>query len=288
MTVHIPVLLNEAIEWLDLKDDAIVVDGTMGGGGHTHAFAEQVGSSGKVIGLDRDPKAVEQTSEGLPENVIPVAANYADLPEILEQLEIAAVDGIFLDLGLSSDQLADHTRGFSFNADGPLDLRFDQSRGEPAWRLLQTLREKTLADLIYEYGEERMSRRIARKIVAERQKQPLKSAKSLSDLLRRVVPKSKNHSIDPATRTFQALRIAVNDELKWLKVALQRLPNCLKPGGIIGIISFHSLEDRMVKHAFREAELLEVLTKKPIMASELELAENPRSRSAKLRFAKLK
>ena len=233
--------------------------------------------------LDRDPSAVERIE--LPENVTAVAANFADTPEVLNRLEITAVDGIFLDLGLSSDQLAADDRGFSFNATGSLDLRFDQTAGQPAWELLEELNEKDLADLIFEFGEERLSRRIARKIVEQRSTRPIRSAAELAELLRSCVPRSKNHSIDPATRTFQALRIAVNEELKWLKVSLERLPNCLRPGGRLGIISFHSLEDRMVKHDFRNNDLLKVETKKPILPSELEVYENPRSRSAKLRFA---
>ena len=256
MTVHIPVLLDEALQWLDLQPGQVVVDGTMGGGGHTREFAKAVGPTGRVIALDRDPSAVERIE--LPENVTAVAANFADTPEVLKRLEIAAVDGIFLDLGLSSDQLAADDRGFSFNATGSLDLRFDQTAGQPAWELLEELNEKDLADLIYEYGEERLSRRIARKIVEQRSTRPIRSAAELAELLRNCVPRSKNHSIDPATRTFQALRIAVNEELKWLKVSLERLPNCLRPGGRLGIISFHSLEDRMVKHDFRNNELLKV------------------------------
>ena len=283
MTVHVPVFLDEALQWLELQPGQIVVDGTMGGGGHTRAFAEAVGPTGRVIALDRDPSAVERIE--LPENVTAVAANFADTPEVLERLEIPAVDGIFLDLGLSSDQLAADDRGFSFNASGSLDLRFDETSGSPAWELLAELNEKELADLIYEFGEERLSRRIARKIVEQRSLRPIRTAAELAELLRSCVPRSKNHSIDPATRTFQALRIAVNEELKWLKVSLERLPNCLRPGGRLGIISFHSLEDRMVKHDFRNHDSLTVLTKKPLLPTELEVYENPRSRSAKLRFA---
>lgn len=285
MTVHIPVLLEEALAGLELKSGQTVIDGTLGGAGHTNAFSEIVGESGRVIAMDRDPSAVERVAGQLPSNVTPVAANYADAPEVLTSLGVTEVDAIFLDLGLSSDQLADQDRGFSFNAEGPLDLRFDQTKGEPAWRLVETMKEKNLADLIYEYGEERYSRRIARKIVDLREKQSLKTADELAQLLRRCVPKSKNHSIDPATRTFQALRIAVNEELKWLRVALKRLPDCLCVGGRIGIISFHSLEDRMVKHSFREDDRLKVLTKKPVVAGEEELRMNTRSRSAKMRFA---
>lgn len=285
MTVHIPVLLQEAIEGLDIQPGQIIVDGTLGGGGHTIAFSELVGEQGKVIGLDRDPSAVARIENQLPSNVVPVCANYADTPEVLNDLGIEKVDAIFLDLGLSSDQLADEERGFSFRLDGPLDLRFDQTKGEPAWRLVENMQEKNLANLIYEYGEERYSRRIARKIVEVRNKQSLKSTADFADLLRRCVPRSRKNPIDPATRTFQALRIAVNEELKWLQVAIKRLPDCLNPGGRFGLISFHSLEDRMVKHGLREDDRLKVLTKKPILAGDAELANNPRSRSAKMRFA---
>ncbi len=288
MTVHVPVLLNEAIQGLNIQPGQIIVDGTMGGGGHTTQFAALVGDQGKVIGLDRDPAAVAHIADQLPKNVIPVCSNYADTPEVLRDLEIEHVDAIFLDLGLSSDQLADEDRGFSFQLDGPLDLRFDQTKGEPAWRLIENMQEKNIADLIYEYGEERYSRRIARKIVEVRNKQPLKTTTEFADLVRRCVPRSRKNPIDPATRTFQALRIAVNDELKWLQIALKTLPDCLNPGGVFGLISFHSLEDRMVKHGLREDDRLDVLTKKPVMAGDAELHENPRSRSAKMRFAKRK
>lgn len=286
-TIHYPVLYREVLEAFDPKPGQIFVDGTLGGGGHTRRIAEKVGPDGLVIGMDRDPVAVERTNkslEGLP--VKTVAANYADLPEILEHLEIEAVDGILVDLGLSTDQLADHDRGFSYHAEGPLDLRFNQEVGRPAWQILQRMNEKHLADLIYKYGEERFSRRIARKIVDVRQKTPIKTAQQLADLVRRCVPRSKGHSIDPATRTFQALRIAVNEELKWLEVALRRFPQWLKPDGQLLAISFHSLEDRIVKNAFREHPLLDVVTKKPIRPTEEENQENPASTSSRMRIAK--
>ena len=212
-------------------------------------------------------------------------ANYADLPEVLADRGIAAVDGILLDLGLSSDQLADVERGFSFHSAGPLDLRFDTTRGEPAWKLLERLSEEHLANVIFEFGEERYSRRIARQIVARRQQSPVRTATELADVVRRAVPRSRHERIDPATRSFQALRIAVNEELKWLKVALRRLPDCLRPGGRLAIISFHSLEDRLVKEAFRDDARLEVVTRRPLRATEAETINNPRARSAKLRVA---
>jgi 16S rRNA (cytosine1402-N4)-methyltransferase len=217
-----------------------------------------------------------------------VHANYSDLPEVLRGLGVAAVDGILLDLGLSSDQLADAERGFSFHAEGPLDLRFDMERGEPAWKLLERLSAEHLADLIYRFGEERHSRRIARKIVETRKTAPISTAEQLAELVRRSVPRSKTVRIDPATRTFQALRIAVNEELKWLEVALRRMPDCLKPGGRMAAISFHSLEDRPVKDSFRNDARLTVLTRRPVRPTEQETADNPRARSAKLRVAERK
>jgi 16S rRNA (cytosine1402-N4)-methyltransferase len=217
--------------------------------------------------------------------VRPFQGNFCDLPEILVELGVEAVDGILLDLGLSSDQLADSERGFSFSATGPLDLRFDPTRGKPAWRMLQRISAEHLADLIYQYGEERYSRRIARAIVERRQDEPIETAADLAELVRRCVPRSRHDRIDPATRTFQALRIAVNDELKSLEIALRRLPDCLRPGGRLAVISFHSLEDRRVKEAFRDDQRLTVLTRKPLTPSDAETAVNPRSRSAKLRIA---
>ena len=285
-TCHIPVLLNEVLEWLAPAPGKIFVDGTLGGGGHSAALAKLVQPDGKVIGIDLDPEALVRAQpaiESLPVTV--VAGNYTDIPYILEQLEIPAVDGILLDLGLSSDQLADHDRGFSFQSTGPLDLRFDRTTGKPAWQLLERLSEKHLADLIYQYGEERLSRRIARRIVAQRRTDPIRTADQLATVVRSCVPRSRGHRIDPATRTFQALRIAVNEELKSLQEALAHLPDCLSPGGRLAIISFHSLEDRQVKHAFRNDSRLEVLTRRPLQASETEAAQNPRATSAKLRVA---
>jgi 16S rRNA (cytosine1402-N4)-methyltransferase len=285
-SVHVPVLLREVLEALAPTDGGVFVDGTLGGGGHTRAFAERVGTTGRVISVDLDPAAVsraEKTFAGWP--VAVANASYADIPEVLDELDIAAVDGVLLDLGLSSDQLADAARGFSFQSEGELDLRFDPEHGEPAWRMLARLSEEHLADLIYQFGEERFSRRIARRIVEERPTRPIRTAAQLAELVRSCVPRSKGHSIDPATRTFQALRIAVNGELDALKIALRRLPDRLKPGGRVAVISFHSLEDRMVKEAFRDDPRLRVLTRKPMDAGEEEVSRNPRARSAKLRVA---
>lgn len=286
-TCHIPVLMNEVLRELDVQPGFKVVDGTLGGGGHTRRLAAQVGSDGLVVSLDRDVGALDRTEptlEGLPVRLC--HADFCDMPEVLDALEIDLVDSVLLDLGLSSDQLEDRSRGFSFSSDGPLDLRFDTSEGEPAWRLISRLSEKHLADLIYEFGEERYSRRIARAIVSRRREKPIESAADFAELVRRQIPRGREKSrIDPATRTFQALRIAVNGELKSLQIALKRLPDRIRPGGRLAIISFHSLEDRMVKLAFRDDDRLEPITRRPIVAGEEELDKNPRARSAKLRVA---
>jgi 16S rRNA (cytosine1402-N4)-methyltransferase len=285
-SIHVPVMLAEVLAGLDPQPGGIFVDGTLGGGGHTRALAERVGPNGKIIALDRDPAAIEAAKTYLTDLPgTPVQANFCDLPEVLAELEVMSVDGILLDLGLSSDQLADQTRGFSFSSAGPLDLRFNPMQGKPAWRLLERLSAEHLADLIYCYGEERHSRRIARAIVERRKDRPVQTAADLAELVRCCVPRSRHDRIDPATRTFQALRIAVNDELKSLEIALRRLPDCLRPGGRLAVISFHSLEDRRVKEAFRDDPRLTPLTRKPITPPNDETAENPRSRSAKLRVA---
>jgi 16S rRNA (cytosine1402-N4)-methyltransferase len=283
------VLAEEVVAWLRPAHGQTIVDGTLGGGGHAQLLAEAVGPSGLVIGLDRDPAAVASAAvrlRGL--NVRALEANYCNLPEVLAAMGIEAVDGIVLDLGYSSDQLADENRGFSFHSTGVLDLRFDPSRGEPAWKLVERLSAEHLADLIYEYGEDRFSRRIARRIVDTRRAAPIKTAADLARIVRESVPRCRDERIDPATRTFQALRIAVNDELKWLEVALRRLPDRLRPGARLAVISFHSLEDRLVKAAFREDARLDVCTRRPVRPSDRELGANPRSSSAKLRVAERK
>jgi 16S rRNA (cytosine1402-N4)-methyltransferase len=285
---HVSVMLHEVIAGLEPRAGQIFVDGTLGAGGHTRRLAERVGPRGLVLALDRDPAALaaaERTLAGLPIKL--VHANYCELGEVLDQLDIAAVDGIVLDLGLSSDQLADDARGFSFEASGELDLRFDPTAGEPAWRLIEKLSEEKLADLIFKYGEERYSRRIARALVERRRAAPVRTAGQLAELVRRSVPRGHGKTrIDPATRTFQALRIAVNDELGSLERALADFPNRLAAGGRVAVISFHSLEDRLAKEAFRDDPRYENLTKKPLRPSEAEVERNPRSRSAKLRIAR--
>ena len=285
--LHVPVLLAEVIHWLEPAPGKTFVDGTLGGGGHTRALAERVGKEGLVVSFDRDPAAraaAERNLAGMSVNL--VAANFRHIPEVLKQLEIPAVDGILLDLGLSSDQLADSGRGFSFDSDGELDLRFDPEEGEPAWRLIEKLEADDLANLIFEYGEERLSRRIARNLVEAAAREPLRTARQVAEIVRRSVPRTRDSQrIDPATRTFQALRIAVNDELGALAEALKTTPECLKIGGRLAVISFHSLEDRMVKQAFRDDLRWKAITRKPLLPTDEETRNNPRARSAKLRVA---
>ena len=286
MTVHISVLPKETIAHLNAKPGDRIIDGTLGGGGHTEQLASIVGPDGLVIRLDLDSSAIERCETILAGKPVIIAqSNFADAPEILSELKIDTVDGILLDLGLSSDQLDDPDRGFSFHSEGPLDLRFNKHVGEPAYRLIQRMKQDHLANLIYEYGEERLSRKIARRLVAARDRHELRTAKDIAGVVYSCYPNPKGQRIHPATRTFQALRIAVNDELKSLEIALRRLPDIIRRGGRMAIISFHSLEDRRVKRAFREDARLVPVNKKPITASEQELHHNPRSRSAKLRVA---
>ena len=290
MSIHVPVLLDEVLAAIELAVGETVVDGTLGGGGHTRLLAQAVGSGGRVIAFDQDPQAVAAVESWNQQRQYCVQAslgNFADLPELLDAMGVDLVDGVVLDLGLSSDQLADETRGFSFESVGNLDLRFNPLCGEPAYRLLERLGERHLADLIYQYGEERYSRRIARRIVETRRTDPVRTAQELRDLISRSVPSPAHRQrIHPATRTFQALRIAVNDELKNLETGLRRIPERIRCGGKFAIISFHSLEDRLVKHAFREDSRLEVVTKRPVRPGATEVAQNRRSRSARLRVAR--
>jgi 16S rRNA (cytosine1402-N4)-methyltransferase len=291
-------LLDEVVAALEPKPGMILVDGTAGAGGHTAALASHVAPGGRVIGLDRDRDMLAMAGKataGLP--VTLVHAPYSRLRQVLEELGIPSVHGVLLDLGLSSDQLAWTHRGFSFAADGPLDMRFDadpqqspRPAGSPerptAADLIATLSEAELARAFFEFGEERFSRRIARRIVEARQQSPILTTGQLAELIRRSVPGKFRHGpIDPATRVFQALRILVNDELKHLAAALDEIPEVLSPGGRAAIVSFHSLEDRPVKWAFRNDPRLTVLTRKPVTATAQEVAVNPRARSAKLRVA---
>jgi 16S rRNA (cytosine1402-N4)-methyltransferase len=254
-------------------------------------LAERLLPGGRLIGLDQDAAMLELARPrlaGLP--VTLVHANFDQLWAVLDELKIDAVDGVLADLGVCSDQLDAAERGLSFTQPGPLDMRLNRDEGEPASALLKRLNERDLADLIYEFGEERFSRRIARKIVEARRREPLETTEQLAELVRRCVPRPKRRdrgpTIDPATRVFQALRIAVNDELGALDRFLAALPSYLRPGGRVAVISFHSLEDRRVKQAFRDRTRWEALTRKPVQAGEEETRRNPRSRSAKLRAAR--
>ena len=303
-TVHIPVLLQEVIHWSGLERESAasrtVVDGTLGGGGHAWHLIQALQPQDILIGIDRDGAAIDRVTE-LFDRLLPpkqaestrstcrirlIQSSYRELPRLMVDHAIPKADCILLDLGLSSDQLEDTSRGFSFRTGGTLDLRFCTEEGISASDLLAKIDEKELADIIYQFGEERFSRRIARAIVERRRHSPVRTAEELADLVHRSVPGGKIHGrIDSATRTFQALRIAVNNELEHLKTAIERLPDCLAPGGRLLVISFHSLEDRIVKHAMRECAQLQVMTKKPILPRDSESYENPRSRSAKMRVA---
>ena len=285
-SIHVPVMVDEVLAALDPRPGQILVDGTAGGGGHLWRLVDAVSPEGWVLGIDRDPEAVGKLESRFAGQPVQLATgSYAELPAFMQAAGVAEVDGVLLDLGLSSDQLADRERGFSFNIDGPLDLRFNPETGESASRLINRLSVEHLANLIYEYGEERLSRRIARAIVATRKAKPIETAQQLGDLIRSVVPKRRSERIHPATRTFQALRIAVNDELGQLQTLLRKVGPCLSPGGKLAIISFHSLEDRLVKQAFQDLDRWELASRRPIRASEAEVVRNPRSRSAKLRVA---
>jgi 16S rRNA (cytosine1402-N4)-methyltransferase len=314
-TVHIPVLLQEVIQWSGLErpttSNRTVIDGTLGGGGHAWHLIQALNPQDFLVGIDRDAAAIDRVTE-LFDRLLPpnreqppesnsesnskaarstcrvrlIQSSYRELPKLMIEHDIPKADCILLDLGLSSDQLEDTTRGFSFRTGGTLDLRFCTEDGISAADLLAKIDEKELADIIYQFGEEKFSRRIARAIVERRRSNPVRTAEDLADLVHRCVPGGRVHGrIDSATRTFQALRIAVNNELEHLKTAIERLPDCLSPGGRLLIISFHSLEDRIVKHAIRECDRLQVLTKKPVLPSDAETYTNPRSRSAKLRIA---
>jgi 16S rRNA (cytosine1402-N4)-methyltransferase len=276
------------VAWLVPREGSIIVDGTSGGGGHTAALARRVGTTGRVIGLDRDPAMLilaREATRALPVTLIQAA--FGAMRRVLDGLGIDRVEAVLLDLGLSSDQLAWKDRGFSFAADGPLDMRFDPGSGSTtAADLVNRLSAEELAKVFFEFGEERYSRRIARRIVEARRVAPIRTTGELADLVRQGVPgRSRHGPIDPATRVFQALRIAVNDELGELDSALAVIPEILAPGGRAAIISFHSLEDRRVKWAFRRDPRLAVLTKKPVTATAQEVTVNPRARSAKLRAA---
>lgn len=287
---HVSVLPAEVLALLEPAPGQVFVDATAGAGGHARMLAERLIPGGRLIGMDCDAAMLELARPRLADlPVTLVQASFSRLRQVLDEQGIAAVDGVLADVGVCSDQLDDPQRGLSFLQPGPLDMRLDPTAGEPASALLRRLNERDLADLIWRYGEERFSRRIARRIVEVRRPAPLETTEELAELVRRCVPRPSGRRrkppIDPATRVFQALRIAVNDELGELESLLKILPACVRPGGRVAVISFHSLEDRLVKTAFRDRSLWDVLTRKPVQAGEEEVRDNPRSRSAKLRAA---
>jgi 16S rRNA (cytosine1402-N4)-methyltransferase len=290
---HIPVLLNEVLTLLDIQPGQTIVDATVGLGGHSREIAERLGPTGRLIALDQDPESLRRAREvvsGCPAEW--VHSNFGRIKEALQNLNTPQVDGLLADLGVSSPQLDQAERGFSFRRDGPLDMRMDSTAGPTAAELIAQLSERDLAWVFWEYGEERFSRQVAKRIVEARRKEPIRTTGELADLVRSVVPRPRGEhrrggaGLDPATRVFQALRIAVNDELGSLDSLLAALPSVIKPGGRVAIISFHSLEDRRVKHAFKDRETWQNLTKSIIVASDEEMRVNSRSRSAKLRGAR--
>lgn len=284
---HISVMPQEIVTWLSECQPRNVVDGTLGGGGHTRLLLESIPSIERLIALDRDPVPVKRIRESATDPKLTVyQASYEKTAVAMKAVSLDTIDAMVLDLGLSSDQLEDRERGFSFTGGGPLDLRFDPTTGIPVSQWLAQKTEKEIADAIYAYGEERFSRRIARRIVERRsERKPVKTVEEIVDICRQSVPRSKNHDIHPATRTMQALRIVINDELGILERTLQACSQWFAPGGRLAIISFHSLEDRLVKNAFRDSDDWNVLTKKPLRPTDEEIQANTRSRSAKLRVA---
>jgi 16S rRNA (cytosine1402-N4)-methyltransferase len=290
---HIPVMVREVVEYLRCAPGGLFVDCTVGAGGHAEAILEASGPDGRVIGLDRDDAALLAAAERLRpfgDRVVLFQEDFRGMNALLEDRGIAEVDGILMDLGLSSLQLSDSERGFSFQSDGPLDMRMDRRSGPTAADWVNRLPEKELADLIYRYGEERRSRRIAGAIVRERRKHPIRTTLRLAEIVSWAVPMARSGRLHPATRTFQALRIAVNRELEGLAEALRAAVGRLRPGGRLCVIAFHSLEDRIVKQTFRSmdqegAPPVRVLTRKPDRPGREEVIRNPRARSARLRVA---
>jgi 16S rRNA (cytosine1402-N4)-methyltransferase len=285
--VHVPVLVEEVARWLTPERGGVFVDCTVGLGGHSRVLLTR--GAGRVVGIDRDPAAIGLAREALSEfadRVELVHADYRELGAVLDERGLTTVAGILADLGVSSLQLDAEGRGFSFRRDEPLDMRMDTSRGDTAADLLARVDETELADVIYRFGEERNSRRIARALVRARESRALATTGDVADIVRRASRggrRGRYERIDPATRTFQALRIWVNRELEGLDAFIETAAGRLEPAGRFVVITFQSLEDRVVKHTFRRLETVRVLTKRPVVAGDDELARNPRARSAKLR-----
>ena len=301
---HRPVLLEECIQGLDIKSDGIYIDGTLGGAGHSKEILKRLSPKGLLIGIDRDQEALEAAKQNLQgyNNVKYIHNNHDNIKEILNEIGISKVDGILLDLGVSSYQLDERNRGFSYLGDNELDMRMDKSQELTAKIVVNTYEEKKLADIIYEYGEERYSRQIAKNICAFRKVKSIETTKQLVEIIEKSIPKSKQKDGHPAKRTFQAIRIEVNDEIKPLYQTVKNCIDILENKGRLCIITFHSLEDRAVKNAYIEAQgkctcpsdlpycvcgaesLGKIINKKPIIASKEEQEENSRSKSAKLRI----
>lgn len=304
-TIHEPVLLHEVLTYLAPRPGGRYIDGTFGGGGHARAILEASAPDGRLLALDADPAAVERAqalAARYSGRLIPCHGNFRELARLARQYGFDAVDGILFDLGLSSDQLADPRRGFSFQLPGPLDMRFDPTQGTPAAVIVNTWSVEELTDLFWRYGEEPWARAIARAIVAERARRPIETTTQLAELVVRVVG-ARRERIHPATRVFQALRIVVNDELEALVAGLEQAVALLRPGGRLVVIAFHSLEDRIVKQFMRREAAaclcppgtpicvcghvprLRILTPRAVRPSAEEVVRNPRSRSARLRAA---
>jgi 16S rRNA (cytosine1402-N4)-methyltransferase len=290
---HIPAMLEEVMEFLDPKENDVVVDATLGLGGHAEAILKRIGTRGRLIGIDRDERSLRMAKERLRpylEQTHFVRGDFRDLDRILSDLGVTQVNGVLLDFGISSFQLDDPQRGFSFQMEGPLDMRMDQDNPLSAFELVNSLPEEELAAILRDYGEERWHNRIARTIVRQRSMRPIATTSDLREVVLKAVPsrKGRGERIHPATRTFQAIRIAVNRELESIDIVLKKCVDLLAPGGRIAVIAFHSLEDRIVKQQFRalaQEGKVRLVVKKPLRPGEKECQENPRARSARLRIA---
>lgn len=303
---HISVLLDETIDGLDIKPDGIYVDGTLGGGGHSYEILRRLSPKGRLIGIDQDGEALKAAGERLKEfenQITLVRSNYCEIDKVLKELNVEKVDGILLDIGVSSYQLDNLERGFSYKSDAPLDMRMDTRQELTAADVVNTYSENELFKIIKDYGEDKFAKNIAKHIVLARKEKPLETTKELSEVIKRAIPmKVKAKGGHPAKKTFQAIRIEVNQELTVLKESIDKMIDLLKPNGRICIITFHSLEDRIVKTKFRENENPctcppnfpvcvcgkkskgKVITRKPIIPSEDEIEENKRAKSSKLRI----
>ncbi|MDD5115508.1 MAG: 16S rRNA (cytosine(1402)-N(4))-methyltransferase RsmH [Candidatus Omnitrophica bacterium] len=292
--LHIPVMLREVIDYLALAPGKTIVDATAGTGGHSIEILKRITPGGRLIGIDRDENSLavcRQRLEGCGGNYELLQANFADIDRVLEGLGIDRIDGIVFDLGISTFQMRDGARGFSFQQEGPLDMRMDQSSYISAYDLVNNLDEREISSMLWSFGQERWHNRIARLVVQERKNHPISTTGQLADLVVRAIPhryRRSHYRIHPATRTFQAVRIAVNRELEILESSVRKAVGILKSGARICVISFHSLEDRVIKHTFRALKsegLIDIITAKPMTPVASEVAANPSSRSSKFRAA---